>query len=154
MRDSESKRIGEHTYTVRMLTVDTAIDVLVDLVGMLGEPVAELLAAGSASDIVTGLREEGAEDEESGRAVALLLRVLVGKLHKDTIHGIVKKLVAVSDVDNVPLTQSYAAHFRGELCLLAKWLWFALQVQYRDFSGAFEAIAGSETRQSGQELEG
>lgn len=154
MRVSETKRIGDSEYTVRMLKVDTAIDILIDLIGMLGEPIAELMIAGDGSALGTGLEQEGLEDTEANRGVAILLKVLVGKLHKDKIRHIIKELVAVSDVNNVPLSKEYEAHFRGEIFLLAKWLWFALQTQYRDFSGAFEAIVGSATRRPGQDPEG
>lgn len=154
MRTSETRRIGEHEYTVRMLKVDTAIDILIDLIGMLGEPIAELLIAGESSALGAGLEQEDLEDTEANRGIAILLKVLVGKLHKDRIRHIIRELVAVSDVNNVSLSKEYDAHFRGEIFLLAQWLWFALQAQYRDFSGAFEAIVGSATRQPGQDPEG
>lgn len=154
MRVSDTQRIGDNEYTVRMLKVDTAIDILIDLIGMLGEPIAELLIAGDDSAFGADLSENGSGDTEASRGVAIVLKVLVGKLHKDKIRHIIKELVAVSDVNNVSLAKEYDAHFRGEIFLLAKWLWFALQAQYRDFSGAFVSIVGSATRQPGQDPEG
>lgn len=161
MRVSETRTIDGNRYTVHMLPVDTSIDILVDLIGMFGEPIAELLAADSAADIVEGLRKAGPNGEidkdieaKANVAMALLLKVLVGKLHKDKIHNMISHLSKVSDIDNQPLEKEYKAHFKGELLLLAKWLLFALHAQYQDFSGAFGLILGSATPRSGQVPEG
>lgn len=142
MRAEESKEIDGDTYTVRMLDPDTAMDVLVDLFDMVGESLSVVVSA------------DPDDPEAEERAIATALRALVGKVSKDTVRGIVARMVKVSDVNNRPLKDTYKVHFMGRIGTLAKFLVFALQTQFRDFGDAFGDILTLQMPRSSREAGG
>lgn len=133
MRTEENKQIDDVTYTVRMLDPDTAVDMLVDLFDMIGSSISAIVSAG----------DDG--DEEQAKALSLAIGMLVGKVDKVKIRDMVHKLCKVSDADGKPLGQLYKIHFMGRIGHMAKWLVFALQVQYRDFGDVIGSIPGLQT---------
>jgi len=128
MRQEESREIDGETYLVRMLDPDTAIDLLIDLFDMLGDALSAVI------------RVDMDDGEAQEKAIGIALRLLVGKVEKAKVHAAITALSKVSDVNGKPLAGVYKVHFMGRIGTLAKWLVFALQVQYSDFTDAFGHI--------------
>lgn len=137
------KVIGDHTFEVRMLDPDTALELFVDLFAMFGPSLAALFEAADEDE------DEGEGKED--RAIAQAVQMLVTNLSKAKLKNAVAVLSKVSFIDGAPLAATYKVHFAGKLGLMVRWLAYALQVQFADFQDAFASIPGLQTvlRQAG-----
>lgn len=136
MRLEEEREIDGILYEVRMLDPDTAIDVLLDVVSMVGPSLAALF--------------DGGDQTPSDHFMQGAIQALVTNADKAKVKATIKALASVSAYaesgdqhKRVPLTEAgYRLHFKGRFGTLIKWLAFALEVQFRDFGSAFENIPG------------
>lgn len=131
MRTAQTKTIGEIEYTVNQLPPSQALDMLMDLVKMLGPGLAPIFSnAGSMAGI---LDKEVADlrTEFFGEAVKALC---VG-LDKEVTKRVIKTLAGVTTVAPGGLLGNiFEKHFMDHgLGAMFQWLPFALQTQYDDF---------------------
>lgn len=137
---SQSKTIGEHLYTVRMLPARRATRMLSKLSRMLGPALGQLAEGRKISELL----DTKVEGQGFSRAVAALF----AHVDENAVDEILMDLAEVSSVEGLgPLKPIYDAHFMGKQGALMSWAAFALGVQYADFfAAATAAIAEAEAR--------
>lgn len=145
-RTLKEKTINGKKYTVVHLSTTPALNLLLDLVRMLGPGLAPI-----ASNLgqLRKLLDRDVDDlkvDFLGEAV----RALVSGVDKATTHEIMKTLAGVTTVEGVGrLDNAYELHFAQEgLGVLFQWAFFALQTQYDDFSDAFVSMMQTASRQA------
>lgn len=144
MRESRTKEINGVTYTVGQLPPSQALDLLMDLVKMLGPalgPVFENI--GTLGDLM---------DRDVGEIKLTFLgeavRGLCGGLDKNVTKSAIKTLATVTSCNpGGQLDRTFEAFFldRG-LGEMFTWLKFALEVQYSDFLAALGSAIKSTPR--------
>jgi len=116
----ESKKIGDHTYTVYMLPPSKAVPYVTKMqklmVPIIGE-LAEKMQSGSEADV----------------PIAQMAGEVADRLSEDDILALTSDLKGVSEVDGVPMSKVYDVHFRGILGKHMKWQMFAFRVNFDDF---------------------
>lgn len=128
-KDSQSKEIGGHTFTVFKLPPLTAQDVLIDI-GQVLAPALGQAAAAFGGDQVENVMDLDVDDPRIATGLAALAKGLT----KVRMRELVKTLAEVTHYDGKPLPKVLNEVFRGDLPLLYQWLWFALQVQFGNFT--------------------
>lgn len=130
----KTEKIGDHKYTVHMLSPMVALDLLMDLGSMVGPSLGALVDAvakgkqGGKVGLEMLLDADLSADFFSRAAGELFAHVDKGK-----VHVVVETLRKISEIDGKPLDPVFEAHFTGRLGELMRWLAFALRVQYSDF---------------------
>lgn len=124
-KDGVSKEIDGRTYTVYMLGPTVAMDMLIDIGKVVGPALSSLGQDAAVLD-----------QEINARFFASAASGLFANLNKATLREVTQTLAKTTLVDDVALDKIYESHFRGRLGSLAKWLAFALQVQYGNFLSA------------------
>lgn len=137
----DEKRIGDHTFRVRMLDPETSEDLFLDLVKQAGPALAAFLSESEGG--INGLLEQSV----GSPSVLAAVRELVDRLDKETYRRMCRVLSEVSQVrvgdDKWPMLPSVESEvFRGRIMLRLKWLWFALGVQY---AGFFDDLGDAES---------
>lgn len=128
--DSETKEIGGHQFTVFKLPPLTAQDVLIDI----GQVVAPAL--GKAASVLGSESGENPLDMDvDDPRIATGLAALSQSITKKRMRDLVETMAEVTVCDGTPLPKTMEMTFRGDLPLMYQWLWFALQVQFGNFTG-------------------
>lgn len=126
---SETKQIGKHKFTVFMLPPFEAQDILIDLGQILGPALAKAAAAAKATQ-GNSLLEMDIDNPHISSGVSALLQGIT----KDKMRELVNTMAGVSHCDGTPLPDVMEMVFRGNLPLMYQWLWFALEVNFRNFT--------------------
>lgn len=131
MREARTKEIDGVRYTVNLLSPTPALDLLMDLVKMLGPGLSPVFSNLGTLEQAMDREVSDLKTEFLGEAV----RALCASLDKDIAKRAIQTLAAVTVVEGSgPLNKIYEAHFAQHgLGPLFQWLPFALQVQYDDF---------------------
>ena len=136
--DSQTKNINGHKFEVFKLPPLVAQDVLIDI----GQVLAPALGkAATAVDSVKGGNplDMDIDDPRISTAVASLAQGVT----KEKMRELVRIMADVTHCDGTPLPKIQEVVFRGDLPLMYEWLWFALQVNFGNFSGWLgDAIGG------------
>lgn len=127
--DSESTTIGDHKFEIFKLSPLEAQDTLIDIVQALAPAAGEI--AGAIEGGVNNLLDSDLASPRVGAAVSKL----VAGLTKDRMRALVATMRGVTHCDGQPLERSFEVVFRGDLPLMYRWLWFAIKVQFGNFSG-------------------
>lgn len=127
--DSEIRTIGAHKFTVFKLPPFDAQDVLIDI----GQVIAP--AIGKAAKVFGNTKAESVfdmdvEDPSIASGVAELMRGIT----KPKMRELINTMAGVSHCDGVPLRDCMEIVFRGNLPLMYQWLWFALEVNFKNFT--------------------
>lgn len=135
MREAKTKTINETTYIVNQLQPSRSLDLLLDLVKMIGPAAAPIFANVSALSSFMDKDVEGMKLDFLGEAV----RALCSGVDKEITKAAIKTLAGVTVIDGKgKLSDVFEIHFAsvgmGEMLA---WVWFALQTQYDDFLGVF-----------------
>ena len=129
MIGSETKTIGDSTYTVRQLTATPAVTLLTRLTKLIG-PSFGALSAG----------------ENVGEKVSSAVNLLASRLDEAEVSDIIKKLIACVELEtggesSVALSKVFESHFHGgNLSELFQLLGFVLEVNYSDFFAGFASV--------------
>jgi hypothetical protein len=145
MQEIKERRIDGHTYRVMMIGAKRSLRMLAQLGKMLAPALAKAAEGGSLKSIMGA---DLSQIDLSGMA-----QMLVDRLDEDALVRIVEDLAAVTTFsdhgkDWPNLGAAYDIHFAGRLASLAKWLAFALEVQFGDFFGVLGSLAKSGAAQA------
>ena len=127
--DAQTKEINDHTYTVMMLDPFVANDVLIELGHVIGPSIGGIVGAHSGGGL-----ENVLDAEPDAAMIQAAIGGLFLRIDKANMRWLLDTLMAVSEVDGKPLKKQAPLHFRGKIGEMYQWLWFALTVQYADFT--------------------
>jgi hypothetical protein len=146
--ESKTKTIDGHTFEVFKLDPFDAQDILVDIGQAIGP------ALGSAVGAAEGIKAGGGEslldididNPEIGKAISTLL----GGLDKAKLRELMTKMaevtVYIGKEGSGKLPTVFKPLFRGNLPLMYKWFWFALEANFENFTAwlrtAISGVAG------------
>ena len=133
--------IGGYIFTVFKLDPLEAQSTLIDLIDMVGPALAEVGAGVSAGDGVESLLDAKLDGGAVGGGLALMFRGLAKD--KARLRATQITLMEVTRISGGPdggslestkLVDVYKEIFRRDLSLLYRWFWFAIKVQFSDFT--------------------
>lgn len=127
MREPKSKIIDSNEYTVSMLPARSAYAMYADIVKMVGPAMASSVANQGASDGTV-------LDADVASLLTKVVGHMTGLLEVPKVMAIIDKLSAVSLVNGMPLHKVLDEHFAGDFIGLNKWLLFALEANFGNFS--------------------
>jgi hypothetical protein len=144
MKEAQTKTIKGADYTVNQLPPKQALDLLMDLIKMVGPALSPVLA--NLSSMKGGLDQEVGEMLKSS-FINEAVTTLFNNMDKGTVMKVIDQLAAVTTLTfpggnqaGVNLKTAFDAHFMGNLGALMQWLPFALQVQYADPLGDLGSV--------------
>jgi len=129
---TKQREIAGTTYEVHYLDPDTALDIAVDLQGMIVPALAEILG------------KDDATDAELQGAVAVGLREFVASTDKAKVKRVVHTMLAKVFAHGTGLLDRETAqqHFLGRPAHMIKVVIFAVEVNFSDF---FDELSGIRT---------
>lgn len=137
--DSQTKTIGGHRFEVFKLPPFDAQDVLIDLSQILAPAIGK---AASAFDAASSVQSPLDLDVDDPR-IASGITALVQNITKPKMRELINTMAGVTHCDGTPLQKTMEITFRGDLPLMYQWLWFALEVNFGNFTGWLgDAIKG------------
>lgn len=126
---SETKTIGSNKFEVFMLSPLDAQDVLIDIGHILAPAIGKAAQAIGKADVTSPLDLDIDDPRISAGVAALLQGITKAKMRE-----LIATMAGVSRCDGVPLDQTMEIVFRGNLALMYQWLWFALEVNFKNFT--------------------
>jgi hypothetical protein len=129
---TDTRTIGQNTYTVTQLAATPAYTLLTKLMKIIGPAFGALAGA--------------SEGKPVSEALKAALQELTSRLDEDEVKKIVNQLVATVIVHtdngmNAPLPKVFESHFHGgNLSEFFQVLGFVLEVNYSDFFGGLESV--------------
>lgn len=139
--DSQSITIDGHKFEVFKLAPLDAQDTLIDIVQALA-PAAGQIANVAEAGGTSALLDADLGSVNAGQAIVKLSQGLT----KVSMRALVKTMAEVTICDGKRLPDTMEIVFRGDLPLMYRWLWFALQVQFGNFLGPVRDAIASATR--------
>ena len=130
--DSQSISINGRTYQVFKLPPLTAQDVLIDLAQALAPAASEL------TKILDGQKDIATLERQIDPGAAIG-KIAMG-LTKEKMRDLVSVMQNVTHCDGKELGPVFDAVFSGDLPAMYQWLWFALRVQFGNFSGLVNSV--------------
>lgn len=141
-KEAQEKKIGDHTFTVFKLPPLDAQDVLIDI----GQTLAPALGRAVNTVGSLGDSESLLDIDVDDPKVSAGLTALMQGITKEKMRSLVNTMAEVSQCDGKRLTQVMPEVFRGDLPLMYQWLWFALVVNFGNFTdwlaGAIKGVSG------------
>ncbi len=142
--DTQEKTIGVDTYKITMLDPEVARRLLLDLGKIFGPSLSVMVSSVvNAKDSKKALNQlmDGVDSEGVGISGEKMERAMLEFFNRadadkqDEIVDILSRVTSVKKGENWPQLDSvYSVHFRGRVAAQYKWLAFALQAQYGNFS--------------------
>jgi hypothetical protein len=138
---SQSTTIDGVKFEVFMLDPDKAMKHSLSLLKIIGPgagAIADLKQSGGLENV------ESIGDLDWGDdGFQRLFSAILDKIDSEFLLELINDLSEVSEVEpGGNLQACRALLFRGKTALQFKWLWFALKVNYQDFSGALGSVFG------------
>ena len=127
--ESQTKKIGKHQFEVFKLDPLDAQDVLIDI----GQVLAPALGkAANAVEAIGGVEmlDLDVDDPRISSGIAALAQGIT----KAKMRELIDTMASVTLCDGKKLPSVMAAVFRGDLPLMYQWLWFALVVNFGNFT--------------------
>lgn len=125
--DTSSETIDGKKFVVFKLPIRTSQRILMTLAQGVGPAFG--MALGGLE-----IKAKALDAKIDGMAVGQGLQHLLTTIDADTLWDIQQELAKVTHCDGTPLDQVFEAIFGQDLTLLYRWLWFALRVQYGNFT--------------------
>lgn len=148
--DSQEKEIRGHTFVVFKLPPLTAQDVLIDI-GQVLAPALGQAANAFGGEGVDNVLDLDVDDPRIAAGIAALAKGVT----KQRMRELIKTMAEVTHCDGKPLLKTMEMTFRGDLPLMYQWLWFALQVQFGNFTSWLgAAIKGVSVTVKGAQSQG
>ena len=130
-KEPQSKEIDGHMYSVQMLGGSDGWKMLLKLSKMLGPSLGKIVAGGT--DNIASLMDK---EIGGGAFLADAIEAFVNNVDEPSASVIIEKMKDVTTVNGTPLRGVFELHFQGDAFGVVKWLRFALQAQYQNFSAA------------------
>lgn len=118
--------IGEDLYSFQKWDADTALEVLLDLIPVVGQPL------GAALSTVMG-KDEGIDTKVTPAVLADVFQALTGSFNKKIVKPILIKLVSQDVMCNDVPVKNFKSHYEGKMMLMFKVAYAGLEVQYGNF---------------------
>ena len=132
-REAQSKDIDGHLYEVTMLGGTESWKMLLKLSKMLGPGIGKISGSkGSLNALM--------DSEIGSNFLAEAIEAFVQNVDEPAAASIIEKLKDVTLVNGKPLRGTFELHFQGDAIGVIKWLIFALQAQYGNFSDALSSV--------------
>ncbi len=135
--ESQTKSIGKHRFEVFKLPPLVAQDVLIDIGQVLAPALGKAVTAMDSVPDGNPL-DLDIDDPRIGSGIAALGQ----SISKAKMRELVNTMADVTHCDGKPLLHVMEAVFRGDLPLMYQWLWFALQVNFGNFTGWLASAIG------------
>jgi len=152
--EAQEKAIGGHTFRVFKLPPLDAQDVMIDIAQALAPALGAGIGAAGALGTAASPLDLDVDDPRISSAVATLAQ----NISKAKMRELVNTMAGVSWCDGKKLPVVFEAVFRGDLPLLYQWLWFAMQVNFGNFTdwlgGAISGLAGLTKAGQSQSISG
>jgi hypothetical protein len=131
MLEEKKKEIGGTIYTFHTMPASVALDVLMDLVKMLGPGLSPILSNLGSLQGFLGKDVDDAKTDFLGHSVTLLC----SGLDKEKTKAIISQLGKHTMIEGKgALTSSlFESHFAGKMGEMIQWIGAALGAQYGDF---------------------
>lgn len=126
--DSKTKQIGKYKFEVFKLDPLIAVDVQLDIM----QAVAPALG-GTVNLVQSKGLDSVLNADVGGFEVGSVVSAFFGGLSKEKLRELINTMASVTHCDGTPLPKVLPVVFRGDLPLLYEWLWFALEVNYKNF---------------------
>lgn len=140
--ESQTKKIGKHRFEVFKLDPLDAQDVLIDIGQVLAPALGKAVGAVGTLNGGDSLLDMEVDDPRVSTAVAALAQGVT----KAKMRELIDTLAAVSLCDGKKLPAVMAVVFRGDLPLMYQWLWFALVVNFGNFTDWLGSAIGGVTQ--------
>lgn len=129
-----------------MLPPLVANDVLIDIGKVLAPALGK--ATGALDAAADGLFDMDVDDPTISQGIAALAE----QITKAKMRELINTMANVTHCDGTPLPKTMEVVFRGDLPLMYRWLWFALEVNFKNFTDWLgSAISGvSKTTRAAQ----
>jgi hypothetical protein len=141
MKPSVPFTVGNETYTVQHFYTTAGLNLLTEIVGLLGEPMASLI--GKLKGMSKGAAKFSDLDISDDDAANAISR-FVANLKPETVENLFKRILSHTIINaqgSTSCAEAFDTHFQGRYMHLFKVVWKSLGVQYGDFSSALAGIA-------------
>lgn len=142
-KEVKTKQIKNALYTVHQFPPRQAIDVLMDIMKMIGPAAAPVFS--NAGSIKKMLNSEVAD--VSSNFIGEAVQTLFNGMNKATVLSVIEQLAERTNVTfpggdekGANLKTIFDAHFMGELGAMVQWLSFALSAQFSDPLGDLGSV--------------
>jgi hypothetical protein len=136
-REAQTKVIKDVTYSVTQLPPKQALDLLMDLIKMLGPALSPILA--NVTSMKGGLLEKDVGEVLKSSFISEAVNTLFTQMDKGVVMKMINQLADVTTItfpggatQGANLKSAFDAHFMGNLGALMQWIPFALHVQFAD----------------------
>lgn len=128
--EAQEKAIRGHTFKVFKLPPLDAQDVLIDI----GQAFAPALGKGMSAVGSLGSADSPLDLDVDDPRISTALATLAQNISKAKMRELINTMAGVSWCDGKKLPAVMDAVFRGDLPLMYQWLWFALTVNFGNFT--------------------
>jgi hypothetical protein len=128
---TQTKKIGEHVYSVTMLDAWTSWELLGNLIKQLGPAIVRGLLA--VPELAPKMHKAGSTDVDLDGVNSAVL-TFADRLSLPEMRAIIEQLFTTVTVNNVSLNDIAAAHFQGDLPGMMKVALFAAKVNWGNFT--------------------
>lgn len=140
MQDTETRNIDGATYQSTQLSAWASLKLLHRLASLVGQPLIVLIVKGAKAGSVSGALDSDLDEGSLGLAVANML----AQLDDGVLESVTRQILASTSVKqegkSVDVLDVFDLHFRGRMFHLMRVIQFALEVNYRDFTGGLRSI--------------
>lgn len=133
MRVTQTRQIGEHTYSVSQLPARRALEMFGRLGKSLGPALFEAIARGGQVD-------PDADAMDLVAALAPALGSVFSRLPPGELTALADELLEPATCDGAPIKPQFDLLFQGQILALLRVLAFAVEVNYADFFDAGRAL--------------
>lgn len=135
MRKPRTKTIDGKEYTVAILNARQGYSMYLEIAKMVGPALAD---ASASVDLNKGAK--GLMDADAGTFLARAVGLLAGGLNSQQVMSIVNTLAENTLVNDMPLHRILDDHFAGDFIGMTKWLLFALEANFGNFSESLQDL--------------
>jgi len=139
MKNFVTKTVDGETYQIEQFATTKALNVLSDLVKIVGEPLALAVSGSTLSS------------EEQSRILGMAVSAMAQRMDKNTVVALVKTLIE-SCLKGEGAKINFELEFQGKLGHLFKLVYAVLEVQYGSFLGELLGRAGELAKTKGVNL--
>ena len=141
-KDGVTETIGESKYVMYMLPPIQSHNLLMDVVKMVGPAIGDAVGAifdGKPADKEIDILNM----DVPGELISGALTKLFDGVNKKTLEQMISAFRGMTHVDDAPLDKTFDNHFRGELDMMYKWLFWGMKVQWgKSFSALASGASG------------
>jgi len=128
-KDSQTRNIGAYKFEVFKLPPFDAQDVLIDIGHILAPALGKAATAIGSMSVESAL-DMDVDDPRISTGIAALMQGVT----KEKMRELINTMAKVTHCNGQPLVRTMDEVFRGDLPLMYQWLWFAMEVNFKNFT--------------------